>query len=448
MGTGSHRSMGPRGPGGVPIFRAALAWAICGFLLAGCESLNDLNDSLKESGVWPFNADETAEAAEGASGAGDEPVTAGAGDEVALDAALVDKVQTQLAGLGYQPGPVDGAMGPKTRAAIRRYQVVVGLPVDGRITESFLARLEESAEAGPPAQAVAEAESLAEAEIGISPAALQPAPAYDAGTRYVYADGEVRKVLKVDGARVYWESNKSGQSVAYDNFLIPPLSWVSSETSGKRTVDIAPRAFWPQEGGRELALSATTMVEHRSRPDSRSELNESWRCRDDGAARLSLRAGVFQTRKLVCDGASEPDGAHLQRVWHYAPEIGHYVQFEEIDGAQGVSRRSELVAIVPSTEKWPPAARAGLGWALEHALETAAPGEETDWTSSAIDIRVSITPGPRAASDENGACRNYAQTWSGPEGSRVYPGLACRQPDGQWLIPGLGADVEVAEGAD
>ena len=195
-------------------------------------------------------------------------------------------------------------------------------------------------------------------------------------------------------------------------------------------------------------MSATTVVENRTRPDSRSALKESWRCRDDGATRLSLRAGVFQTRKLACDGSSEPDGAHLQRVWHYAPEIGHYVLFEEIDEALGASRRSELVAIVPSTEKWPPAARAGLGWALEHALETAAPGEETDWTSSAIDVRVSITPGPRAASDDDGSCRNFAQTWSGPDGSRVYPGLACRQADGKWLIPGLEADVEVAEGAD
>ena len=76
-------------------------------------------------------------------------------DEVALDAALIAEVQTKLAELGYQPGPVDGAMGPKTRAAIRRYQVVVGLPVDGRVSETFLARL--SAEAGQPPPAEEEA---------------------------------------------------------------------------------------------------------------------------------------------------------------------------------------------------------------------------------------------------------------------------------------------------
>ena len=38
------------------------------------------------------------------------------------------------------------------------------------------------------------------------------------------------------------------------------------------------------------------------------------------------------------------------------------------------------------------------------------------------------------------------QTWLQPEGTRVYPGYACRNASGQWLIPGLEAGVEVAEG--
>jgi hypothetical protein len=236
--------------------------------------------------------------------------------------------------------------------------------------------------------------------------------------------------------------------VGYGNFLIPRLSWVSSETSGKRTVDAAPGDFWPHEAGAEMTLSATRLVEHRTRPDSRSQLNESWRCRLEGGSQMTVRAGVFQTRRLVCDGVSEPDGARLQRIWHYAPEIRHYVLFEEIDGSRRLRRRNELLAIVPSTGKWPPAARAGLGWAFEHALETAAPGEETSWTSSAIDTQVTIKPGPRAASGMDGTCRNFVQTWSAPDGARVYPGLSCRGAAGQWLIPGLEPGVEVAETAD
>ena len=322
MSDGSVRSMVL---GGAPIIRTAAAWTICALVLAGCESVNE---SAKEFGIWPFNADETSDAAAAREG-GDEPVTAAVGGEVALDAALITKVQKQLTDLGYEPGSVDGAMGPKTRAAIRRYQVVVGLPVDGRISEAFLARLDGRSDVNGPSQVEAEVDAgdKVEAAAGTNSAAvLEPAPAYEVGSRYVYADGadgDVRTVLDVDGEQVYWKSSKSGHSVAYGNFLIPRLSWVSSETSGKRTVDAAPGDFWPNEAGAEMAFSATTLIEHRTRPDSRSELNETWRCRLEGESQLSVRAGVFQTRELVCDGVSEPDGARLQRIWHYAPEIRH-----------------------------------------------------------------------------------------------------------------------------
>jgi localization factor PodJL len=46
-------------------------------------------------------------------------------------AALAD-VQAKLAALGYDPGPADGVMGARTRAAIRAFQADAGLPVTVR----------------------------------------------------------------------------------------------------------------------------------------------------------------------------------------------------------------------------------------------------------------------------------------------------------------------------
>ena len=43
----------------------------------------------------------------------------------------VRNVQSALSQLGYQPGPIDGLMGSKTRTAIRAYQTDKGLPVSG-----------------------------------------------------------------------------------------------------------------------------------------------------------------------------------------------------------------------------------------------------------------------------------------------------------------------------
>jgi len=441
MGNGSYRSTGH---GGAPVARTLALAALCALLLGGCESIEQTFDqTLEEVRAWePFGGEDSSESA--TAGAGDDAsVTAAPGDEVALDAALTSEVQTKLAELGYQPGPVDGVMGPKTRGAIRRYQVVEGLPVDGRVTETFLARLSGAPKNGEPS--APEEEAAAPATGGL---AAGPPPAYEVGSRYVYDDGEVRTVLEVDGDRVYWKSSTSAQAVAYRNFLIPPLSWGSPEVNGERSLDSAPGELWLHDGGREVTFTTTAVVEEAAQPDSQSELTETWRCRVEGESELSVRAGDFRTRQIVCDGQLEPEGIRLQRIWHYAPEIAHYLVFEEIEESRGRSRRSELLAIVPSTGEWPPVAQAGLGWAIEHALETAAPGEATTWTSSAVETKVTITPGPPAASAKDEACRSFVQTWIQPEGTRIYPGYSCRNASGKWLIPGLGSGVTVAKSAN
>lgn len=436
MGTGSYRSWFH----GAPIVRGTIAWVLCALVLSGCANLKELKEK-----IWPFDTDQAGEESAAAPDGGGEPVTAAAGDEVALDPALITKVQARLSELGYEPGPVDGLMGPKTRDAIRRYQVVEGLPVDGKISRPVLARLVGSTEAVAPARADGAAATRKAPAAG---AALGPAPTYEAGSRYVYADGEVRTVLSVDGQQVYWGSSENGHSVARGNFLVPSLSWATSETSGKRTLGEVSADLWPRDGGEEITFSATTLLDHKTRPDGGSRLNETWRCRVGSEAQMTVRAGEFQTRRLTCDGRSEPDGTSVQRIWHYAPEIGHYVLYEEFEGSGQSRRRSELLAIVPSTDAWPPVARAGLGWALSHALETAAPGERTSWTSSAVDVEVTIVPGATVATGEDETCRNFVQIWSQPERKRVYPGLSCRAPSGQWLIPGLEAGVALAKGAE
>ena len=54
---------------------------------------------------------------------------------------LVAAIQTLLSALGYDMGPFDGTMGPKTGAAISAFQRSVGLPADGAPSEALYARL-------------------------------------------------------------------------------------------------------------------------------------------------------------------------------------------------------------------------------------------------------------------------------------------------------------------
>ena len=67
-----------------------------------------------------------------------------AGITVAEQQALVSKIQTLLADAGYDPGPADGRMGPKTVDAVRAYQQKAGMPVTGQIDRTLVASLSEA----------------------------------------------------------------------------------------------------------------------------------------------------------------------------------------------------------------------------------------------------------------------------------------------------------------
>jgi hypothetical protein len=58
-----------------------------------------------------------------------------------LSIALVLLIQTHLDALGFDPGQVDGLIGPRTRDAIRRFQSDSGLEPTGAVTFDLLDRL-------------------------------------------------------------------------------------------------------------------------------------------------------------------------------------------------------------------------------------------------------------------------------------------------------------------
>jgi len=65
-----------------------------------------------------------------------------ASDDQPANNAAVSRVQAGLAKLGYDPGPVDGVMGNRTGAAIRKYQSDHNLLVDGRPTLELAQHIE------------------------------------------------------------------------------------------------------------------------------------------------------------------------------------------------------------------------------------------------------------------------------------------------------------------
>ena len=57
------------------------------------------------------------------------------------DAATIRTVQRALAAKGHNPGPVDGLMGPRTRAALEGFQEAQGIRVTGKIDDPTLQAL-------------------------------------------------------------------------------------------------------------------------------------------------------------------------------------------------------------------------------------------------------------------------------------------------------------------
>jgi peptidoglycan hydrolase-like protein with peptidoglycan-binding domain len=53
------------------------------------------------------------------------------------------QAQQMLTELGYDPGPVDGIMGPMTGGALRRFQQDQSLPVTGQPDAATMAKLKE-----------------------------------------------------------------------------------------------------------------------------------------------------------------------------------------------------------------------------------------------------------------------------------------------------------------
>jgi len=72
-----------------------------------------------------------------------EPVWEDDDEAAGAQSGVVTRVQSGLARLGYDPGPVDGVAGPQTADAIRRYQSDHGLLTDGRATVQLAEHIEQ-----------------------------------------------------------------------------------------------------------------------------------------------------------------------------------------------------------------------------------------------------------------------------------------------------------------
>jgi peptidoglycan hydrolase-like protein with peptidoglycan-binding domain len=426
-------------------------------MLAGCELPSSLEELAK---IFEGQTEETQD--DRASAVGEQPqedaeaeAAAALRDEAATPAdpaeaadAAVPKparetiltAQTLLAGLGYEPGPLDGLDGPKTRDAVRRYQADAGLPGDGRVTKALVENLSEADRANRGSDNTGP-DNTGRAG-GLDLASKKALPVYAPGDTFVYSDGRSETVTEIDGERVHWRSNDGTVLTAYRNFILPAIRRDTDLISEQTTVDVGPGALWPLKAGREVSFTANTEVTHKTRSSPRGGSAARWHCLVEAPRTVSVAAGTFEALRVVCRTSTPSAQGPTERVWYYAPRIRHYLRRQErfeSPGSEtpGSETDVELVAVRLEGKGWPPAARAGLGWALQEALETKADGQSIEWGSSGVDATVTIEPTAALRKSDSPYCRTFEQTVRSAAGERIYPGKACRSAAGQWLIPGL-----------
>lgn len=121
---------------------------------------------------------------------------------------------------------------------------------------------------------------------------------------------------------------------------------------------------------------------------------------------------------LYSDGTAEVAAAERSVPW------------EQRKGA------ASLVAVRPSTAGWPAEAKAGLDWAVTHALDVSGPPLE--WSSTGVAVRFEIRTYPALTPREAAlagpgapACHRFEMR----SGDHRYPAIACPDAKGMWSVP-------------
>lgn len=360
-------------------------------------------------------------------------------------AADIRSAQRMLSMLGYDPGPVDGVFGKKTRIAIKHFQVDEELAVDGRLTASLLRHLERtSRQAGSEAQS--QAQSRRENRLSVATSHAAAGPIYEAGDTYVYSDGKVETVSRVGPEQILWETTDGSSYTAFRNFILPPISWTSGTSSGENTIEPKLGNTWPPAEDTAISFSVGSRAAG-SVVYATPIWSGKWHCATGGVTTVKATVGTFEAISLVCDRSKPAPGTWKKRTWYFVPAIGHYIRRTDIIHGTGRRVTVDLVAVRPGGKTWPPAARGGLDWAIQGALDVGDINEAIKWHSSAVgaafQIRVDgMVPGPKGI-----LCRRYIVERTSTEQARQFPAVACKRPDHErWLIPGLEPDAIPPQG--
>ena len=295
-----------------------------------------------------------------------------------VDAADIALAERDLRALGYPAGKSADIGDPALRRAILAFEKDQAMPEDGQLSSALEERLKQLRFAMPGRSAGR----------GIR------------NSLFIYSDGTVRN-SGLDSLPPVPPGLASDAPAAFLRPLRP-----ASEASyhlGRRS----------QGGGFSAAETVSCHTGHL--------------IRSNGAF------GGPDLLSIDCTASDDP------KPWHslYSPELDTVVE------QAGSGRNRILVAIRPSTTNWPAAARIGLDWAITHALEAPASDAPIPWSSTGVAQHFEVRAFGRMSGQDLGLAGKYAsldcRRFELAKNNRLrYPGIACRNGNGTWTLPGTG----------
>lgn len=273
-----------------------------------------------------------------------------------------------------------------------------------------------------------------------------PLPAYHEGTTFVYSSGSTETVHAVTPSRVTWRNHRGYLSSGSPDFTYRRAAWETRTRSGTRNFKGRNDLF-----GNQTAVSVWPLVPGKTAryiesgrwldsEGTKHTYNAQWRTEVVGQTRVRVKAGEFDTWKIIARRFSSGDAyknsrVREVRVWYYAPAAGHYVKMERFYLGRKPDRAVELMAIRPPVKRMNPIARTKMQTNFQQALEEKKSGDPLPWVMPEYTLSGATTPMTTIRLNSGTYCRQYLQQLNQSGETHAFYGLACRTPKGEWRVP-------------
>lgn len=271
-------------------------------------------------------------------------------------------------------------------------------------------------------------------------------PQYRVGTKYVYSNGTWETVSNVGPEGVTWINHRGFESTGSPDFTYKRLKWQTKDRHGMRKYNQAQfwlnektTTLWPLQPGNK------TRYDEYSRVFTSSGIDQSydayWSCEVEGTERISVVAGDFDTWKITCkrypNSFRSTSRVREYRTWYYAPAINHWVlEVRDYNGYRE-NRRKELAAVLPDVSTFMAQEEdvVSIKKQFQNTLEANQKEDTATWVNSQGQLLVSITPKGLFRIGNGDVCRQYHQVFTEAGMAHQYPGIACRNNEGRWVVP-------------